>query len=456
MRRTMLTAAVLSVVATACGGATGGGTGDVPLAGGDDLLPRCSELEEVAPRPEDLRDTPLYVGNEQPIEEVQAWASSHAGFAEIWIDRDANGWLVVGFTQDVEEARAEAAELFPDDGVAVVEVPRGLDELLALQEQVHERSDLVQGSSSNVRRGVVEVFVPTLSDDVHAELSAEFADDPVCVDGGDPADAVPPGDQPTEGDGWRLLAAEQGGAPPFRTGIATTPDQVEAALVEAGVPGLDVDLDLQTEVLVWFGEAYGSSCPDRRLDGIVVDTEPEPVLRPVIVDPTDPGACTDDLAGAWAFVVAVERAVLPAGPFTIRLTDRTPPIQDEATFVDGDLTAPGASVADDAIAVPEPDPKDSAARDGDIIETGFATDYVLYVHCGAGSLGFLNDVFWVAEDDSLRYAAVPEPWRDLVDEDEEVVVSVLLESGDPPTATATANGFSVTYVPGQPDEYGCD
>ncbi len=454
MRRTLLAATVLAVVATACGGTTAGSASGT--AAGADLLPRCEDLPEVAPRPEDLRPTPVYVGNEQPIEDVAAWAGSRAGFAEIWIDRDNNGWLVVGFTEDVDAARAEAAERFPDDGVAVVEVPRGLDELLGLQEQVHQRSDLVQGSSSNVRRGVVEVFVPVLTDEVHRSLTDEFAGEPVCVEGGDPADAVPSGEQQTEGEGWRLLAAEQGSAAfAFMTGIATTPAQLDDVRSTLGLQDAALDVDLEDEVLVWFGEAHGSSCPERRLDGIEVVGGSDPVLRPQIVDPTNPGGCTSDLAGAWAFVVAVDRAVLPAGPFTIRLTDRTPPIQDEATVVDADLTAPGSTVDAGDVSVAEPDPRDAAARDGDIVETGYATDYLLYVHCGAGSLGFLNDVFWVAEDDALRYAAVPEPWRDLVVEDE-LVVSVLIETGDPPTATATANGHSVIYVPGAPDEYGCD
>lgn len=455
MRRTILLGTVLALLTTACGGSTGTSTGPA-AAGGDGTVPLCRDLTPVTAPDELFGDTPVYVGNEQPVEQVQAWASSLPGFAEVWIDRDHNGWLVVGMTEAVEEARSEAAERFPDDGVVVVEVERGLDELLTLQEQVHQRSALVQGSSSDVRLGRVRLDVPRLTDEVVEELSAEFAGEPVCLDGGDPGDAPPEGPQPTEGDGWRLLAAEQGSSSfAYTTGIATTPEQVDRALATLGLAGTPVDVDLAAEVVVWFGDAYGSSCPERRLDGITVSEGEDPVLRPVIVDPTDPLACTDDLVGAWAFVVAVERSLLPPGPFTIRLTEGRP-IQSEATFVDADLTAPGATVGADDVAVAEPGPKDVAARDGDIVETGYPADYVLYVHCGAGVLGTLNDVFWVSEDESLRYGPVPEQWRDLVDEDEEVVVEVLLESGDPPTATATANGHSVTYVPGAPDQYGCD
>ena len=456
MRHTILLCTVVALLAAACGGASGGAD-DPVAAGGDGSLPRCSDLDPVAVPEELFGDTPVYVGNEQPVEEVQAWASSYESFQEVWIDRDHNGWLVVGFTGDVEEVRAAAAERFPDDGVVVVEVERSLDELLALQEQAHERSSLVAGSSSDVRLGRVELYVPRLTDEVVAELAAEFSGEPVCLEGGDAADAPPPGDQPTEGEGWRLLAAEQGSSSyAFMTGIATTPEQVSDALTTVGLFDRDVDIDLETEVLVWFGEAHGSSCPERRLDDIEVTSGDDPVLRPVIVDPTDPMACTSDLVGAWAFVVAVDRAVLPAGPFTIRLTDRPQPIQDEATFVDADLSRPGATVGAGDVRAPEPDRKDGALRFGGHIEPGFPGDYVLYVHCGVGALGELNDVFWVSEDESLWYGEIPEPWQDLADEDQELVVEVLLETGDPPVLVATLNGHSVTYVPGDPADHGCD
>ena len=134
MRHTILLCTVVALLAAACGGASGGAD-DPVAAGGGGSLPRCSDLESVAVPEELFGDTPVYVGNEQPVEEVQAWASSYESFQEVWIDRDHNGWLVVGFTGDVEEVRAAAAERFPDDGVVVVEVERSLDELLALQEQ---------------------------------------------------------------------------------------------------------------------------------------------------------------------------------------------------------------------------------------------------------------------------------------------------------------------------------
>lgn len=456
----MLVGVVVAMLAAACGGGASPGTGGDPAgAGADGLLPRCDELTEVAPPADVVADGPFYVGNEQPIEDVRAWAEARPGFAEIWIDRDRNGWLVVGFTEQVDEARAEAGERFPDDGVAVVEVERSLDELLALQQQVHERSATVQGSSANVRLGRVELHVTYLTEDVHAELSEVFAGEPVCVSGGDPADAPPEGPQQEAGDGWRLLASEKGAAPPYSTGVATTPEQVQRELGAAGVGAVDTEIDLEQEVLVWFGVPYGSTCDDLRFDGIAIEGAPDdPRLYAHVVDTSGALGCTADLVGGWAFVVAVDRDVLPSGPFTVQLGAGGPPagFPEEATVVDADLSAPGATVTDDQLGPREPDPKANMTRSGDVVEPGFPTEYVLYVHCGVGALGELNGVFWVSQDEDLWYGDIPAPWQEVEDEDQEIVVEVLLETGDPPVLTATANGHSVAYVAGDPADHGCD
>ena len=51
---------------------------------------------------------------------------------------------------------------------------------------------------------------------------------------------------------------------------------------------------------------------------------------------------------------------------------------------------------------------------------------------------------------------VPPEWEPLVADAESIIVEVLLEPGDPPTVTATANGHSVVYVPATEAAPGCD
>ena len=96
-------------------------------------------------------------------------------------------------------------------------------------------------------------------DEEHLEPLAEVADPRLCVDGTDPADAVADGPQPTEGEGWRLLADELTGEA-YRTGVATTDEQYAALWDESGVNAEQPEVDLDTEIVIWFGAVYGSSC----------------------------------------------------------------------------------------------------------------------------------------------------------------------------------------------------
>ena len=77
----------------------------------------------------------------------------------------------------------------------------------------------------------------------------------------------------------------------------------------------------------------------------------------VLVD--SPMACTDD-ANPHAYLVAVERARLPSGPFAIQLGADDPPagVPEERTLVDADLSRPGAVAGPGAVhgdpSLPEP------------------------------------------------------------------------------------------------------
>lgn len=78
-------------------------------------------------------------------------------------------------------------------------------------------------------------------------------------------------------------------------------------------------LDIDREIAVSFAHGIGSSCPEVRLDGVVVDGQSHLIFSRVS-DPLAPRNCTADLAGGAYFVVAIERSVLLEGPYTVRLT----------------------------------------------------------------------------------------------------------------------------------------
>src|SRR5690606_39804259 len=66
-------------------------------AGETVAVPLCSDLEWITGPEEMYGDSPIYVGNEMPIEEVIAHAQNMDGFVEAWLDREHNGRINVGF-----------------------------------------------------------------------------------------------------------------------------------------------------------------------------------------------------------------------------------------------------------------------------------------------------------------------------------------------------------------------
>jgi hypothetical protein len=444
------------VAAMAIGLASCGQAGDGPSVSAVERVafPACDEVEPVALPPEHLRDEPIYVANEQPVEDLQRWADGQPGFAELWIDRDHLGWVVLAFTEGVDERQAELAERFPDVGVVAVEVPRSFDELYELQRRVANDPGVQEAGFStwtDTSRGVVGVEVGALTDDRLARLEP-FAGEPLCVAGVDPAEVEPERDQPQAGEGWRLLADELVGET-YRTGVAADQQGLERLWAEVGLSADLPAVDWETEVVVWFGAVYGSSCPELRLDHVVVDHDLALVYSRLVLEGS-PRACTDD-ANPRAFVVAVEREVLPEAPFRVQLRreDPYPGTPGERTVVEVDLREPGAPLAPDASG-PDPsleEPQGTVVGPGDIVEPGYPASFRFHLHCGPEWLGPLNGVLWRSE-----VTDTPAAWRAVLGPDvEEAIVEVLLET-DPPRLTATLAGHEVLYEPTADEHPGCD
>ena len=461
MRRLMMISAI-ALLATACradGGASGASPDtpdETPQTAGAGV-PRCEEIDWISAPPERYRDSPIYVANEQPTEEILGWASGQPGFVELWIDRDHLGWITVAFSTDADARQADLERLYPDVGVVAVEVEWSLAELEQLQRRIGDELGPLFGPSSwiSVQQGVVGIGVGVLTPERLAAIEQRFGDEPICVEGTDPADAPAAGPQRPEGDGWRLLADEQGVGEAYRTGIASDPASYRQLWAAVGLPGDPPAVDFESEVVIWFGAVYGSSCPDLRLDDVRVDLDRALVhAEIVLVDP--PSACTDD-ANPRAYVVAVRRSKLPSGPFAIQLGADDPPagVPEERTLVDVDLSQPGAVAGPGEVhgdpSLPEPFINESGA----IVEPGFPAPYRLFVHCGIEWLGDVNDIAWRTDIPGDAVDFVPPEWQSAV-RGESIDLSILLNTDPEPVIEATVNGHTVVYRATAEDPPGCD
>ncbi len=412
----------------------------------------CADVPDVDLSAAPFRDSPIYIGNDQPTEELRGWASQQPGFEELWIDRDHLGWVVLAFSEDAAARQADLEREFPDVGAVAVGVDWTRAELEALERTaVSGSGGLVLGSSTDIIKGVVELFIGPLEPERVAEVERRFAGKRVCIDGVDPSTLPSPGPQPQAGDGWRLLGHRKVGAP-YRTGIAADRPSFKALWRRIGMPGRAPVVDFEREVAVWFGAVYGSSCPRLRMDDVVVDADAA-IIHPTLVTLDALGGCTDD-ANGHAFVVALERDRLPAPPFRIQLSADDPPLgaTKEITVVDADLRVPGSVPGPGEVRTQRPPQNQRYLRSGDIMETAFPDDFLLDTRCGVEWLGRLNHIWWRTEVPSGVTAWVPEAWRSSVRPDGSLPVRVLLrEASDPavtdgqPRAEVTANDETLIY-----------
>ena len=458
MPRSILITVLAAIVVAACTGSMAEPAAPTGVAA-QAQIPRCEDVPELTAPAEVYRDTPIYVGNEMPVEAVRDWAIGQPGYEDIWIDREHNGWVAVAFSRDAAARQADLEREFPGVGVVAVPVLRSTAELEALQRRVMEvlPPDVVGASGVMVTKNVVMIGVGVLTPERVALVQSAFAGQPVCIEGMDPAAVPAPGPQQPAGDGWRLLATEPTGMP-YRTGIAWDPASLEALWAISGVAAPIPAVDFQTEVVIWFGAVYGSSCPDLRLDDVVVDGGRRIVHAEVVLANT-PMSCTAD-ANPRAYLVAVQRSKLPGPTFAIQLSAEGPPggAPEERTLVEADLRIPGSVAAPEQVhadpALLEPPPQ--FVTSGNTIETDIPNQYLFSVHCGIEWLGTLNDVTWRTEVPAGSVSWVPPAWEQVVAMDESIILTVVMSPGPDPTVIATANDHAVVYRPAREPAPGCD
>lgn len=133
------------------------------------------------------------------------------------------------------------------------------------------------------------------------------------------------GTPPTEGDGWRQLGVFRTNVP-YTVRLAQTDEQLGSELDWHGITANVPAWDSEQEVIAFFSEGIGSSCPEVAVSDITFD-EAEQRVYATFVDPiasatgNTPRACTADLVGSQTVVVALARDHLPESPFTLSLED---------------------------------------------------------------------------------------------------------------------------------------
>lgn len=243
-------------------------------------------------------------------------------YADSYVERPGGGFVML-FTGHLELHRA-AIEAFPGDFPFEVRLARYTKaDLRALQSQVVDEflaMDGVQMMSVGVDTIGNRVIAEAKSNDptLEARLESEHQ-------GMLDATIYPlpgPWGNVEAGGGWRLLVAGQGR--PFDDGynvsVATTADEWHAlwAIVDPVNP--EPGVDMESEIVVSFAHGIGSSCPELRLDDVVINAGAR-VVYSVTSDPLAPRVCTADLVGAAFFVVALARQALPPSPFVVRLRE---------------------------------------------------------------------------------------------------------------------------------------
>lgn len=260
---------------------------------------------------------------EDAVAALQAYGAAHPDeFGGLFVDDQARASFVLLFTGHLDEHAAALAEIWPR--VTVREVEFSEAALMAVLEGL----DLTGMTRDGVEP--ISAGLDTMNNRVTLELKA---DDPTLGPslerqyGGMLDVTVYPIPGPwanvTEGPGWRLLASGRtSGNEAYLVHAATNDAELQALWASLALDAPLPAVDLADEVVVSFAHGIGSSCPEVRLDGVEFT---DGVVFSRTSDPLSPRACTDDLVGAVAFVVALDRASLPAAGFTLRLGPDTGP-----------------------------------------------------------------------------------------------------------------------------------
>ena len=264
-------------------------------------------------------------GSPQPLEsdtvELTRWVDAHPHlFAGLWWDGSLGQWVFASV--DVEQSSILIAqELRADLAYRVEQVPRSASQLAVLQQRVGALAEqgIEASSGQRVWDALLEIDLPILDEPSLDAVRQLFGDnlDAICVTGADPATVPPDGPQPTSGDGWRLVTDQTHHGEAYSVNVAVNAVEYESLWASLTLDGEPPYVDFAAEIVVDFGAVYSGSCPEIRLDDVNFDID-RSLVTAEIVQLGGNRACTAD-ANPRAFLIAVDKARLPALPFTVSL-----------------------------------------------------------------------------------------------------------------------------------------
>lgn len=284
----------------------------------------CSATVTPTPEPTaepttgEATDAPPLVIEGRGIEGLAEYGQAHLDeFGGLYVDPPGGQHAVMLFTANLAEHEQVVQSIYPNTSVREVEHSEA--ELTALLESIDHEALLADGIemlSAGVDVIGNRVTLDAKSNDPTAELRLELAY------GGLVAVTIHPfpgaWHHVAEGEGWRLIGAGLGTMEAYTVDAATNASAYRRLWRATGLEGGAPDVRLADEVVVAFGHGISLSCPEVRLDGAEIGGE---TVWSVTSDPLQPRYCTADLSGTHVFVVAVDRAALPDGGFTLWLNE---------------------------------------------------------------------------------------------------------------------------------------
>lgn len=306
MRRSMVTIALLMTWAVgACAAPLGADQSRSPLST-TSALPSTSD-----------------VPSDELAQVVQAYGDAHPDeFAGVYFDQENGGRLVARFTDNLDVHQHALDALLGSQGRVLVQsavfteaaLQGMVDSIGGNHQQLAEQGIDLVFAGVDVIRNNVEVQAKSDNPEAERVLQAHGPPGSIVVDLY-PADK--PWTQPTEGDGWRLLGAFDTNLP-YTVATAVDRAQLATEWERYGLPDDPPAWEPSREIAIILSDGIGSSCPELRLDAVVMDADAR-LVHGEFSDPYTPRECTADLAGGKTFVVAVAKDVLPPSPFTLRL-----------------------------------------------------------------------------------------------------------------------------------------